>query len=771
MIPAFSAPNPGGGGSNPPRSSDLFLVQANDVTIQYLTVDGNNPDPLITSGIVRNTVDIDARNGIITNHALGVYNNLNINNVTVKNIYLRGIYASSGGSFDLQDNTVTNVAGESQSIGIMNWAGAGLIKNNILSLCNDAICSNHSSGVTYELNVITTSGSGIHSDNNGDGGGTADIIRNNNVSLGTSGSYGIWVFASYLNTEVYENTVSGVLVGLCASGQYGGTPLFTRNTIFNSAYGVSTTTSLFGWGSANCTATFTNNFIDNNTAEGFDIEAELGYTNTTTANDNHIQGNLVGVAVSGAGTFALDFECNWWGATSVAAVATAVGATDPPVDYTPWLSDGTDDTTPPSLPGFQPLPGSCNGMVDYYVNKAYTSGVDVYTTAAGSDVTGTGTPSAPYATIGKAISVAVAGAEKIYVDVDTYPEDIIVNKSLDIRGPNFNISPNGVPPRVGEAVIHPATSSPFGEIIKVQASDVKINGFTIDGDNPLLPPSLLLGTTGATLDAAEAVTVYVDNVNNLKVTNNIIKNLTYFGVTIFGATYSAPATSGHLVSDNLIKDLGTYTDPEPNPNYNMNYWGGGVLIYNDQYTRIKDNVMTNVRIGIQTGNFHRPNPGLAIYQVIDNNDVQARRAGIFYNLHTGNPAPLTLSNNDITALSNTNETKWRGIAFSSLSEAIGVGLNNTINGSGVTIPTIGYEVWNVKSNAPASITGGSVTGVDIGVFANNYEGYNSNGTDGAHAVITGMTISPKSGGTGIYALDSPSYTGPQLRLMYKYSTT
>jgi hypothetical protein len=41
-----------------------------------------------------------------------------------------------------------------------------------------------------------------------------------------------------------------------------------------------------------------------------------------------------------------------------------------------------------------------------------------------------------------------------------------------------------------------------------------------------------------------------------------------------------------------------------------------VLLYNNQYARVANNVMTNVRIGVQTGNFSRANPGTATYQVV-----------------------------------------------------------------------------------------------------------------------------------------------------------
>ncbi|MBZ0242284.1 MAG: hypothetical protein K8F24_03630, partial [Bacteroidales bacterium] len=84
------------------------------------------------------------------------------------------------------------------------------------------------------------------------------------------------------------------------------------------------------------------------------------------------------------------------------------------------------------------------------------------------------------------IQLAINAADPndvIEVAAGTYAEDIVVDKALDIRGPNYGISPNTAI-RGDEAIIHPATSSPNGEVIKVQASDVTINGFTIDGDNP-----------------------------------------------------------------------------------------------------------------------------------------------------------------------------------------------------------------------------------------------------------------------------------------------
>ena len=357
---------------------------------------------------------------------------------------------------------------------------------------------------------------------------------------------------------------------------------------------------------------------------------------------------------------------------------------------------------------------------------------------------------------GMAIQRAIDKALNSYsinVAAGTYAEGIIVNKTVDLLGPKATIDGCDLSRGTGEAIVVPATAAiSSGEIFHVAASNVTIKGFTIDGDNPLLA-SGFTNTNSADIDAAEGVTVYVDNVNSLTVANNIFKNLSYSGVTIFGATYSAPATSGHFISHNKFQDLGTY-----DAGSGIAYWGAGIILYNGQYAAVNYNCMTNVRVGIQTGNFHALNPGAATYQLIDHNTIQTRRRGVFYNLHTGNPSPLTFSENTITALANSNETKWIGFAFSSLSEAIGVGLNNSIDGNGLTIPSIGYEVWNVKSNAPALINGGSVTNVGTGVFLNNYDGYASDATNGAYATITGLVITPNATGTGARLYDNPLAT-------------
>ncbi|MBW3127616.1 T9SS type A sorting domain-containing protein [Hymenobacter profundi] len=80
----------------------------------------------------------------------------------------------------------------------------------------------------------------------------------------------------------------------------------------------------------------------------------------------------------------------------------------------------------------KPTLGQQTALTALYVNDAATSN-DVYTQAAGNDLTGNGTPEAPFATVGRALQTALAGAT-IYVDAGTYTERVVLDKTVHLRG-------------------------------------------------------------------------------------------------------------------------------------------------------------------------------------------------------------------------------------------------------------------------------------------------------------------------------------------------
>jgi len=206
-----------------------------------------------------------------------------------------------------------------------------------------------------------------------------------------------------------------------------------------------------------------------------------------------------------------------------------------------------------------------------------------------------------------------------------------------------------------------------------------------------------------------------------------------------------------LIEHNKISHLGTYDAAS-----GIDKWGMGVLLYNNQYAHVTDNCIEDVRVGIQTGNFWRANPGSADCQKIENNTIQARRRGIFHNLFYSAASPFTVSNNTITGLDNSNETLWDGMLVSSHANAVQTIQDNSVDGTGIsTQSTIGINIWNDQV-APL-VDGGNISNVEIGINVNNYEGYNNSNANNTLATIESVTISATTE-AGIKVHDNPSNT-------------
>jgi hypothetical protein len=275
VVPATSSPSPCDNSTLcSGASSNVFLIRSSDVTIESLTVDGNNP--AISHGVSVGGSDIDARNGIIEDHSLGVYHRLTVRDVEVKNVFLRGINAGSGGNdFGFRNNTVRNVQGSEYSVGIYAFGARGTISANQLSFTHDGINVNGSRGVKILGNLVEQSGSGIHIDNNKKpaAGIADDLIQNNTVHDCTPGGYGIWMFVSHADALIDSNTVSLCSVGLAVLGQYSpGELTFTANTVLGDnstgTQGIFVTTDSFGYGHFDVEALFTGN-----TVQGFETAA------------------------------------------------------------------------------------------------------------------------------------------------------------------------------------------------------------------------------------------------------------------------------------------------------------------------------------------------------------------------------------------------------------------------------------------------------------------------------------------------------------------
>lgn len=448
VYPSFSNPDCRFGGSGSicgggGVSSNVFLIQANDITIHDLTVDGDNP--ALTSGVVRGGADLDARNGIIHNHAVGSFDNMVIYNTTVRNIYLRGVYNSSSLStgFYIHDNTLYNIQGENQSIAIMNWASSGVIANNVIYDANDGIAANHSTGSTYADNEVYNSGSGVHSDNNGSSGGVADVLDGNYVHDCAVNGYGVWVFAPYLDVQVTSNRVENCAVGLTISGNFGGQTTFSENIVdgegLAGSTGVYQTTSLFGWGSDASDAIFTRNIIINN-EWSFYFESEAGYTLTNESHFNVVVDNPAGADAVGTGVYAIDAENNWWGCNAGPGGA-GCDPTIPALDGDPWLVLGlAADPTAISVGETSDLTADLiwnSDGVDTSTLGYLPDGLDV---GFGSDVLGTVAPVSASTILSEANSVFTAGGLPGVAVVDATVHNQTVTATITIDQPLVSLT-------------------------------------------------------------------------------------------------------------------------------------------------------------------------------------------------------------------------------------------------------------------------------------------------------------------------------------------
>ncbi len=343
----------------------------------------------------------------------------------------------------------------------------------------------------------------------------------------------------------------------------------------------------------------------------------------------------------------------------------------------------------------------------------------------------------------------VASTGTVNVAAGVFVEDLNIPQALTLLGPNSNINPNtGV--RVPEAIIEPATSDPnpydaSSEIVVyVQTNLVTIEGFTVDGSNPGLSGGVLVN--GVEVNAAEGIVSY-EGVGSITVANNIVKDTAYTGVDFYNNVNPAGTANNYIVS-NRFDNLGAYG------------FGIGVLMYNNFYAQVSDNVMTNLVVGVQTGNFNLASPGMP--QIIENNLISANAVGIFYNLMYQASSAFVVSNNTISFAYAAGSPFWDGMLITSLQDGVGAYFVNnnitctTTNEEVIGYPTVGYDVWNTPTTGQVLIAGGAVNNANYGVWVNDYEGY-AFPADKTTATVAGVAITGSSI-AGVYVQDDPLAT-------------
>ena len=732
VLPALSGANPGGGGSLVPGGSNVFLVQADNVVIDNLTVDGDNPS--LTSGIVVNGADLDARNGIITNHNLGTFNNLYVHDVTVKDIYLRGIYASSGGTFHFAYNTVDNVAADPSSIAIFNFLGSGIIDHNTVTRANDAISANHSRGTQFLDNVISQSGSGVHTDNAGDSGGTTDLIQGNTVQNGSLGAYGIFVFVPYNTVTVDSNIVSNVDVGLAAFGGQGGSAAFSNNTVTVNPGGTGAfvTTDTLGFGQMNVSATFNGDSFTGYSGGGTGISVvqNAGATATVgisgvTINDptigidvsggsvsitgNHIYNNDIGIELRNAAVATAITGNNFVGGTANATDLTILDTSTVSSALTGNTFDGSTffideqsigQATLTALStlfgGTNTYAGASTGFdIERKIHHAVDTDISASVGLVGFDANNvfiTGGALATDHSIQRGIDVASNG-NIVNVETGTYSnQNVVVNKSVTVLGQG---------------------SGAGGSVISITSG----NGFEIAADNVLLQ-SLRVAGTGSTNGIYINSTVNGDTLTDVVATGNgtglevhnsaVVTNLQLNQVSLInGTTGFRVATQGTVNGLQIDQShfdsntYGFYTNANSASTTNQNGFNN-ITITNSSF----DNDLTK---GIYV---EKLNNALLDHITANNSGTGgASPAGIDINLKYGTYSNITISNATLIG-SGTGTRSGHGLTIKGRNDAPSYN-SNPASLSGVHLTNVTISGSPIDLDFENNVTGITLSGVQL----------------------------------------------------------
>ncbi|MDB5078418.1 MAG: hypothetical protein JWP00_342 [Chloroflexi bacterium] len=327
-----------------------------------------------------------------------------------------------------------------------------------------------------------------------------------------------------------------------------------------------------------------------------------------------------------------------------------------------------------------------------------------------------------------------------------YREALVINRPVILKGPNAGKNPNTeargseVNIFLGDGFNDYTGINNNGTVIKILSSNVVIDGFTLDGNNPFTDGGVLIN--GEDVNAAYGLTNYTPSgipfaFSNVTVENNIIKN---FNLGAIRWTGISSAVSGNYIRNNRLDNVFPTGDD-----------GYGVYLGDNFYTEITGNEMLRVRNGIRLKGFDAANPGLTA--AIKDNNIDSFRAGISLDSSGG----FTIANNVLksTLTGNSNIGLW----LSNIQASPGV----TVSNNSITGGDTGIKAWGVAS---LTVSGGSVTGANYGVYLYNYQAGPAPNTPGVNTALTLSGISvTNSVLAGLYLNDSAPDPSNELSLV------
>ena len=281
--------------------------------------------------------------------------------------------------------------------------------------------------------------------------GNGNTINNLNVT-DQSSSDPVGVLVSGNNNTITNSTIQLHAQGVVINAGVNGLTIDHSSITGNTQDGI-----LFNGGPATQNVSVNNDFITGNVTSGTPTFAGVRFTTTYSGSNvgffyDDLSGNggaggvLNQSTVPNASAY-VNFSFDWWGAAGGPSGATLNGIAAPgngtkvtgPVDVSPFLVVGDADATPSN--GFQPSVLTLD-VTRYQVQTGSLSRIQE----------AIGDPGQPGAVPGLTSAGGVAAGGTVNVAAGTYAENIVVNKSVSLLGPNAGIDGNSGS-RVAEATI------------------------------------------------------------------------------------------------------------------------------------------------------------------------------------------------------------------------------------------------------------------------------------------------------------------------------
>ena len=400
VVPEFSNPTGYGDVTANQFDSTVFLVQADNVTIQDLSINGSNPSAITspspwTAGAPCDAtfsaygedggcagVTINAAAAIDTGIPASAVTGMTVQDVSIENVYSVGISDRSyAGTFNFSNDTITNVGGEGQ--GIFTYESNGTMSNDSVSWAGVGIQSNWGA-LTVTGNTIKDSNWGVFLGNIGEPAGYANggstTVSGNTVascwgqtffagaSTGDS-ELGISFFAPFAPTAetASNNTVTGCSTALSEFSSNNDEPgtfatpvvTFSGNTVnglgASNGIGALVSTDKLGYDNGPVDAQFTDNTVTGYPTALYTDETNLD--NWAGAGDSPLPGGLT-VSASGNAfdgqwfndaTGPISATNNWWGSPAGPSVTIGSPDTELPSAFISRAAP-TWRTTPNELP-------------------------------------------------------------------------------------------------------------------------------------------------------------------------------------------------------------------------------------------------------------------------------------------------------------------------------------------------------------------------------------------------------------------------------------